>query len=121
PLSNPPGKPHSGLQRVAGMGKSIEDREKYWRERGAAHDRSGLSLKQFCEQQQITKKTFYFLRKRLRSQEPMSFALVETAVVRPQAPAESGLELILTTGERLRIGANVDSTTLRKVLEALRV
>jgi hypothetical protein len=31
----------------------------------------------------------------------MRFALVETGSVRPQAPAESGLELILTTGERL--------------------
>jgi len=102
------------------MGKNTENREEYWRERVAAHERSGLSVKQFCEQQQITEQTFYVWRKRLRNQEPMRFALVETGVVRPQAPAESGLELVLTTGERLRIGASVDLTTLRKVLEALR-
>jgi len=28
--------------------------------------------------------------------------------------------MVLTTGERLRIGAGVDPTTLRKVLQALR-
>ena len=50
----------------------------------------------------------------------MRFALVETGVTLPQAPAEPGLELVLTTGERLRIGAGVDATTLRRVLEALR-
>jgi hypothetical protein len=102
------------------MGKNVDNREEYWRERVAAHERSGLSVKQFCQQQQITEQTFYVWRKRLRNQEPMRFALVETGVVRPPAPAEPGLELVLTTGERLRIGASVDPVTLRKVLEALR-
>ena len=102
------------------MGKKTENREEYWRERVAAHERSGLSVKQFCEEQQITEQTFYVWRKRLRNQDPMRFALVETGVSRPQASVESGPELVLTTGERLRIGAGVDPTTLRKVLEALR-
>jgi hypothetical protein len=30
------------------------------------------------------------------------------------------MELVLTTGERLRISAGVDAATLRQVLEALR-
>jgi hypothetical protein len=77
-------------------------------------------VKQFCEQQQITEQSFYVWRKRLRNQPPMRFALVETGVVHPQVSAESGLELVLPSGERLRIGAGVDPTTLRKVLEALR-
>jgi transposase len=101
------------------MDKKNEKREEYWRERVAAHERSGLSVKQFCEQQKITEQTFYVWRKRLRNQ-PMRFALVETGVARPQASAEAGLELVLTTGERLRIGASVDPDTLRRVLEALR-
>jgi len=33
---------------------------------------------------------------------------------------DGGLELVLVTGERLRIGAGVDGTTLRTVLVALR-
>jgi hypothetical protein len=100
--------------------KRTENREEYWRERVAAHERSGLSVKQFCDQQQIPEQSFYVWRKRLRNQPPMQFALVETGIARPQAPRESGLELVLTTGERLRIGAGVDPTTLRQVLAALR-
>jgi transposase len=102
------------------MEKKTEKREAYWRERVAAFERSGLSVKQFCEQQQITEQSFYVWRKRLRNQPPMRFALVETGVAHPQVSAESGLELVLPTGERLRIGADVDPSTLRRVLEALR-
>ena len=102
------------------MEKKTEKREEYWRERVAAYERSGLSVKQFCEQQHITEQSFYVWRKRLRNQPPMRFALVETGVAPPQVSAELGLELVLPTGERLRIGAGVDPTTLRKVLEALR-
>jgi transposase-like protein len=102
------------------MQKKTDNREEYWRERVAAPERSGLSVKQFCKQQQIAEQSFYVWRKRLRNQQPMQFALLEAGSARPQAPAESGLELVLTTGERLRIGAGVDRTILRKVLAALR-
>jgi hypothetical protein len=103
------------------MDKKTEKREAYWRERVSAHERSGLSVKQFCEQQKITEQSFYVWRKRLQNQPPMRFALVETESARPQGPEEAGLELVLTTGERLRIGRGVDTVTLRMVLEALRV
>jgi transposase-like protein len=102
------------------MDMKTEKREGYWRERVSAYERSGLSVTQFCAQQKITEQSFYVWRKRLRNQGPMRFALVETGSTRPQGPEEAGLELVLTTGERLRIGANVDSATLRKVLETLR-
>jgi len=49
----------------------------------------------------------------------MRFALVEAEPWR--GPAEhSALELVLTTGERLKISAGVDARTLQQVLEALR-
>ena len=49
----------------------------------------------------------------------MRFALVEADPQR--GPAEqAALELVLTTGERLRIGPGVDARTLQQVLEALR-
>ena len=47
------------------MGKKTDNREGYWRERVAAHERSGLSVKQFCDQQQIPEQSFYVWRKRL--------------------------------------------------------
>jgi hypothetical protein len=44
---------------------------------------------------------------------------VETGPARQGAP-KTGLEVVLVTGERLRIGVDVDPALLRRVLEALR-
>ena len=49
----------------------------------------------------------------------MRFALVERNR-RQERTAEPVLELVLPAGERLRIGAGVDSATLRTVLDVLR-
>jgi hypothetical protein len=89
-----------------------------WAKRIAAQQRSGSSVKQFCKEQSITEYSFYAWRKRLQKKEPVRFALVDR---RAQVSAEeSALELVLTTGERLRISKGVDGATLRTVLEALR-
>ena len=102
------------------MEKKTENRDEHWRLRVAEHESSGVSVKQFCEQHQISEQSFYCWRKRLRNQTPARFALVETGVGRATAPVESGLELVLMTGERLRIGAGFDASLLRQVLAALR-
>ncbi len=99
-------------------GKTAEERTAYWRERIAEQERSGIPVQQFCKERGITEQSFYVWRKRLRKQEPTRFALVETGL-RQHAP-KTGLELVLVTGERLRIGADVDPSLLRRVLEALR-
>jgi len=100
-------------------GKTAEERTAYWRERIAEHERSGMSVQQFCEERGVTEQSFYVWRKRLRKQEPPRFALVETGAA-GQTARKAGLELVLVTGERLQIGADVDATMLRRVLEALR-
>ena len=90
-----------------------------WRERIAEQERTEVSVKQFCKQHGLTEYSFYAWRKRLRKQAPVRFALVERGVL-PGPSAETSLELVLTSGERLRIAAGVDAATLRTVLEALR-
>jgi transposase-like protein len=100
-------------------GKTVEERTAYWRERMAEQERSGIPVQQFCKERGITEQSFYVWRKRLRKQEPARFALVETGPARQNAP-QTGLELMLMTGERLRIGADVDPSLLRRILEALR-
>jgi transposase len=102
------------------VARKIGQKGEEWRERIAAQERSGVSVKQFCEEQGFTEPSFYFWRKRLQRQTPMRFALVETGGTVRESAAEAALELVLTTGERLRIGAGVDPAALRKVLEALR-
>jgi hypothetical protein len=101
------------------MGKNI-GRSEYWRERIDEQESSGLSVQRFCKQQGLTEQSFYLWRKRLRKQQAMRFALVETGPARQQHATEPHLELELATGERLRIGAGVDPTALRRVLAALR-
>ena len=75
-------------------------------------------MSRFCKEQGLTEQSFYFWRRRLREQEPVRFALIERGAAQPAA--EQALELVLVTGERLRIGTGVDATALRTVLEALR-
>jgi len=91
-----------------------------WAERIAAQQRSGVSVKQFCKEQGLTEYSFYAWRKRLQESGPVRFALVERSVRRQERTAEAALELVLATGERLRIGAGVDTATLRIVLDLLR-
>jgi hypothetical protein len=91
-----------------------------WSERIAAQQRSEMSVRQFCKEQGLTEGSFYAWRKRLQKKEPVRFALVDRGAARQEAPTEVALELVLMTGERLRIGAGVDTATLRAVLEALR-
>jgi hypothetical protein len=90
-----------------------------WRERIAEQQRSGASIKQFCKERGFSEYSFYAWRRRLRKTEPVRFALVDRGL-RSEWVTDACVELILPGGERLRIAAGVDSTTLRTVLEALR-
>jgi hypothetical protein len=100
---------------------SIEEntisKDDQWRERIAEQERSGLSVKQFCKERGVSEYSFYTWRKRLAKKEPVRFALVDREAAGQEAAT---LELLLRSGERLRIGSGVDAATLRTVLEALR-
>src|SRR5262245_19812022 len=89
-----------------------------WRERIGEQERSGLLVRKLCEERALSEHSFYQWRKRRRKQEPVRFALVDREEA--LAEAEPALELVLASGERLRIGAGVDGAVLRTVLDALR-
>ena len=109
--------PHSYFMtnEKAGARKAAE-----WAERITAQQRSGIPVKQFCKEQGLTEYSFYSWRRRLLNEEPVRFALVERGTELRKAGTEPAVELVLASGERLRISAGVDATTLRTVLEALR-
>ena len=104
---------------VIGEG-ATNPRAREWAERIAAQQRSGISVKQFCKEQGLTEYSFYAWRKRLQANEPVRFALVERRAIQQDRTVEATLELVFATGERLRIGAGVDTAMLRIVVEALR-
>jgi len=100
--------------------KSVNPKADEWAERIAAQQRSGMSVKQFCKDRGLTEYSFYAWRKRLQESGPVRFALVEKSVRRQERTAEPALEVVLATGERLRIGSGIDIATLRTVLDVLR-
>ena len=100
--------------------KAVSNRDQ-WRERIAEQERSGVSVRRFCQTRGIGEHLFYYWRKRLREQQqPMRFALVERGPARQEPASEASLELVLVSGERLRIVTGVDAITLRVVVAALR-
>ncbi len=75
-------------------------------------------MRAFCQRHGTSEYSFHHWRKRLADELPMKFALVETSQRAPVAVA--AVEVMLASGERLRIVPGVDAATLRLVLSVLR-
>ena len=95
-----------------------ETKPKYWSKLIAEQEAGGRKVRPFCRERGIGEASFYYWRKRLRRSDTVRFALLETRPV--ESGTASALELVLRSGERLRIGNEVDAGTLRMVLEAVR-
>ncbi len=93
-------------------------RGEVWRDLILQQKKSGLPVQTFCRQHGVSWHSFYQWRKRLARSQPVRFALVEPREAGQQDRA--GLELWLSSGERLQIGSGVDASTLRTVLAVLR-
>ena len=78
----------------------------------------------FCREQKFSEYSFYWWRRQAQRfrEQPIRFALVETTMPTTETPrprqAQTQLELVLNSGERLRMPA--DAATLRLVLGVLR-
>lgn len=83
----------------------------------AEQESSGLSIRAFCKQQAVSDHSFYAWRRRLSRVDVVRFAELSTNA---GTAAASTIEILLTTGDRLRIPNGVDSATLRLVLDVLR-
>jgi transposase-like protein len=100
------------------MSKTQESRREFWRRLVAEQQQSGQSVRAICRQRGASEHSFYQWRKRLAAQLPMKFALVEAG---PGAPCRAEpIEVVLATGDRLRIGPGFEAATLRAVLGVLR-
>jgi hypothetical protein len=100
------------------MAKTREARREYWRQLIAEQQPSGASVRRFCQQRRTSEHSLYQWRKRLAQQLPVKFALVE--IGRGTGVDAEAVEVMLTSGERLRIAAGVNAATLRLVLNVLR-
>jgi hypothetical protein len=93
-------------------------RHKKWVELIRQQEQSKLSVSAFCRERGFSDQSFYNWRKRLAASQAVRFALVDANAsgADPLGP----LELILASGDRLRIAPGTDLTTLRTVLSVLR-
>jgi hypothetical protein len=96
-----------------------ETRREYWSKLIAEQQASGQKARTFCRERGIGEHSFYLWRKRLRKP-AVRFARIETQATSAGDSAACALELVLTSGERLRIGNQVQAETLRLVLETIR-
>jgi hypothetical protein len=95
-----------------------ETKREYWNKLIGEQEASGQKARPFCRERGIGEHSFYQWRKRLRENQTVRFAVIETKA--PSAEMPAALELMLSGGERLRIGAGVDAATLQLVLDAVR-
>jgi len=79
---------------------------------------SGKAVKMFCQERGVSEPSFYSWRKRLKVSHPVRFALVDASG--PGANDSLPIELVLASGDRLRIAPGIDTATLRTVLSVLR-
>jgi hypothetical protein len=103
---------------IVGWMRAIEactTSEKKWTELIRQQQQSGLSVSVFCRDRGFSDQAFYYWRKRLSGRDPVRFALVAAGGT-DYAP----IELLLASGDRLRIAPGTDVLTLRTVLNILR-
>jgi hypothetical protein len=114
--------------------KSKAQKEAYWRDIVKRQARSGLSVRRFCAEEDISEPSFYGWRRKLagRGQEkvvtPNSRASRTGSANSSNRPAfiplavadpERVLEVIHPLGYRVRITGEVNAKSLRQVLDAL--
>lgn len=98
------------------MSSKQEQRRELWRQRIAAQETGGQSIRTYCRERELKEHAFYGWRGRLRKQNTsVRFALVET---KPAVETAAPIELLLAGGDRLRIPS--DAATLKLVLTVLR-
>jgi transposase-like protein len=100
-------------------------KERSWRQLLKRWQRSGLSIRAFCQQHHCSEPSFYAWRRILEQRDrqtstapaPVTFVPLQ---IHQAAPAQDAtLELLLATGRRLRIPPGCSAALLRLVLDVL--
>lgn len=105
--------------------KSDTDQRQFWQMVLETFKSSGLSVRQFCQQEGLTEASFYSWRKRLSTHQkpdtpneplqPEPFIQVSMPTAKPIV-----LELILASGHKLGIPSDIDPAFLTGVLSAMK-
>ena len=114
------------LENIMGKVREIDgDQEQFWRMAIETWQTSELSIRQFCKDEGLSEPQFYQWRKKLTGgsmtpddhDEPKPPKFIEVAIPKSNHIV---VELLLTSGNIVRIPSGTDNATLSNVLSALR-
>ncbi len=94
------------------------DHEGLWRKRLSAWERSGLSIKEFCDNEHVTEATFYKWRRRLTAGSGTSGASIELVEI-GGSEQRTTFELVTAAGVVVRLPPDFSSSTLKRLLDVL--
>jgi hypothetical protein len=109
----------------AEQAKSNKERRQFWQMVIETWQDSGMSVSKFCKAEGLSEGTFYSWRKRLsgrhsqRNKQTDSSSSAFIEVVMPKSD-HAALELLLSSGNTLRISSTADNKTLSNVISVLR-
>lgn len=96
------------------------ERHKLWSERVAACRSSGISVRQWCRENGISEKTYYYWQHRLFESARAVSDMPEFAeVIIPDAHSTGVAAVVCTDAFRLEIQNGADASTLQAVFHAL--
>jgi transposase-like protein len=97
----------------------IEQR-KFWEMAIETWQSSGIPVRQFCRQEGLSEPSFYSWRRKLRADKPKHKPAPSDFVeVSLPDPGSSPLELVLKSGNVLRISSSTDKELLSRVIGVL--
>jgi hypothetical protein len=105
-----------GEAKMGRHGSKVAAGEAKWREHFEAQAQSGLSVRQYCEDNALAAPTFYYWKRRLAK--PPKFVEI-VACASPEPSASAGIEVVLGRGRRLVLQRGFCEQTLVRVVRAL--
>ena len=105
--------------------KADTDQRQFWQMVLDTFKTSGLSVRQFCQQEGLTEASFYSWRKRLSNPQesgPSKGPSQPDPFIQVSIPSAKSivLELILASGHKLHIPSDIDPAFLTGVLSAMK-
>jgi transposase len=100
----------------------IGGREQSWRRLLAGWQRSGVSVREYCRQHEISEPSFYWWRRKLQPREPGTTNFLPVRVIPAERDCRTdggAVEIVLSNGRCLRVRPGFDRGTLLQLLNLL--
>jgi transposase len=95
-------------------------KEQSWRRHIQRWQNSGLTVREFCDRQQLAQPSFYAWRRQLQQRDAAAATFVPVRVVLDDQPQPAiPIEVVLASGRWVRVTPGFDPATLRQLLAVL--